>query len=225
MRWLAVYQAVEMVYRSLDSLLTFFRNETCAKGKGFYNKLIQHDFVGATYLLMDVLSIISKLCLVFQKKDLDVSMVEVHVDHCFAELQKLKEGKLGRSTYLDKLQSDITKDSQGKMMFKGNHPLKGNNNIDSIKVTFIDKIVENLNTRFPKEESNIVYAFGVLGLRPISLLSPSDLEEWGNSKLETLINHFGKEKEHNKFKTYFSREKLKLNWKLRLALEHTCDPM
>lgn len=69
-----------MVYGSLDSLLTFFRNETCAKGKGFYNKLIQHDFVGATCLLMDVLSIISKLCLVFQKKDLDVSMVEVHVD-------------------------------------------------------------------------------------------------------------------------------------------------
>lgn len=112
-----------MVYRSLDSLLTFFHNETCAKGKGFYNKLIQHDFVGATYLLMDVLPIISKLCLVFQKKDLDVSMVEVHVDHCFAELQKLKEGKLGRSTYLDKLKSDITKDSQGKTMFKGNQPL------------------------------------------------------------------------------------------------------
>lgn len=44
-RWLAVYEAVEMVYRSLDSLLTFFRNETCAKGKGFYNKLVQHDFV------------------------------------------------------------------------------------------------------------------------------------------------------------------------------------
>ena len=160
-RWLAVYQAVEMVYRSLDSLLTFFRNETFGKGKGFYNKLIQHDFVGATYLLMDVMSIISKLCLVFQK-DLDVSMVEVHVDRCFAELQKLKEGKLGRSTYLDKLKSDITKDSQGKMMFKGNYPLKGNNNIDSIK-KIIDKIVENLNTRFPKEESNIVYAFGVLG--------------------------------------------------------------
>ena len=170
------YQAVELVYRSLDSLLTFFHNETCAKEKGFYNKLIQHDFVGATYLLMDVLSIISKLCSVFQKKDLDVSMAEVHVDHCFAELQKLKEGKLGRSIYLDKLKSDITKDSQGKMMFKGNHPLKGNNNIDSIKVTFIDKIVENLNTRFPKEESNTVYPFGVLGLWPISL-SPSDLEE------------------------------------------------
>ena len=81
-------------------------------------------------------------------------------------------------------------------MFKGNHPLKGNKNIDSIEVTFIDKIIENLNTRFPQEESNIVYAFGVLGLRPISLLSPSDLEEWGNRKLETLINHFGKEKEH-----------------------------
>jgi len=195
-RWLAVYQAVETDYRSLNSVLTFFRCETSAKGKGYYNEVIQHDFVGATYLLMDVLSIISKLCLVFQKKDLDVSMVEVHVDHCFAELQKLKEGKLGRSTYLDQLKSDITKDSQGKMMFKGNHPLKGNNNIDLIKVNFIDKIVENLNTRFPKEESNIIYAFGVLGLRPVSLLSPNDLEEWGNSKLEMLINHFGKEKEH-----------------------------
>ena len=33
-RWLAVYQAVETVYRSLDSLLTFFHSETSAKGKG-----------------------------------------------------------------------------------------------------------------------------------------------------------------------------------------------
>lgn len=186
-----------MVYRSLDSLLTFFRSETSAKGKGHYNKLIQYNFVATTYLRMDVLSIISKLCLVFQKKDLDVSMVEVPVDHCYAELHKLKEGKLGRPTYLDQLKTDITKDSEGNMMFKGNHPLKGNNNnIDSIKVTFIDKIVENLNTRFPKEESNIIYAFGVLGLQPVSLLSPKDLEEWGKSKLEILINHFGKEKEH-----------------------------
>ncbi|KAK2555736.1 hypothetical protein P5673_022301, partial [Acropora cervicornis] len=47
-----------------------------------------------------------------------------------------------------------------------------------------------------QHQSNVVYAFGVLGLRPISLLPPSDLEEWGNSKLETLINHFGKEKAH-----------------------------
>ena len=146
---------------------------------------------------MDVLSIISKLCLVFQTKDLDVSMVEVHVDHCYVELHKLKEGKLGRPTYLDQLKTDITKDSEGNMMFKGNHPLKGNNNnIDSIKVTFIDKIVENLNTRFPKEESNIIYAFVVLGLQPVSLLSPKDLEECRKSKLEILINHFGKEKEH-----------------------------
>ena len=44
-----------MVYRSLDSVLTFFHGKTSAKGKGYYNKLIQHDFVGAIYLLMDVL--------------------------------------------------------------------------------------------------------------------------------------------------------------------------
>ena len=74
--------------------------------------------------------------------------------------------------YLDKLKGDITKDSQGKMTFKSNHPLKGNNNIDSIKVTFIDKIVENLNTRFPKGRKQYSLCFWGAGasanLPPIS---------------------------------------------------------
>ena len=55
------------VYKCLDSLITYFTTDKDAKSKGFSKKLIQHNFIGTTYLLMDVLPVISELCLIFQK--------------------------------------------------------------------------------------------------------------------------------------------------------------
>jgi len=39
---------------------------------------------------MDVLPVITELCLVLQKTDLDISMVEVCVDSCIRDLEKIK---------------------------------------------------------------------------------------------------------------------------------------
>ena len=92
-RWFSVYLAVQTVYKCLDSLITFFSTDTDAKAKGYGKKLIQQDFIASTYMLMDVLPIVSELCLVFQKSDLDVSMVKVSVDHCKMALVNLKSGQ------------------------------------------------------------------------------------------------------------------------------------
>lgn len=44
--------------------------------------------------------------------------------------------------------------------------------------------------RFPKD--NILSSFGILGLRPISFLSKTDLQEYGNKEINTLCDYYGK---------------------------------
>ena len=70
-----IYKAAETVYRSLDSLLSVFSSDKDPKVKGYSKKLGNSDYISTTYMLMDVLPIITELCLVFQKTDLDVSLV------------------------------------------------------------------------------------------------------------------------------------------------------
>ena len=81
-RWLSVYQAVEAVYKTIDPLLAYLHQRERAKdpkSKGLLKKMATTEFVYLTYLLMDVLSLVSKLCLTFQKQDLDVATAKVHI--------------------------------------------------------------------------------------------------------------------------------------------------
>ena len=73
-RWMSVFIAVQTIYTTLDSLITYFTQDKDAKGKGYQKKMTQHDFIATTYLLMDVLPVVSQLCLMFQKADIDVSL-------------------------------------------------------------------------------------------------------------------------------------------------------
>jgi len=55
----------------LTSLITFFATEDAkdATAKGYARKISERDFVDTVYMLMDVLPIISKLSLLFQRKN------------------------------------------------------------------------------------------------------------------------------------------------------------
>ena len=144
---------------------------------------------------MDILPIITELCLVFQKKDLDVSLVQVSVDQ---DLERYKTGEPAplHPTCLDQLKKHL-KTVNGRLMFKDNHIIaKGNRRIETLKVSFADKLVENLNDRFPEKDSNIMYAFGCLAMRPLSFLSKEELSVCGDEKINILTEHFGKDQEH-----------------------------
>ena len=193
-RWLSTYIAVSTVFRTLDSLLTFFTTDTDAKSKGYAKKLIQHDFIASTYLLMDVLPVISEMCLVFQKENLDISQGKVQVDHTKSALNKLKSDEAEYS-YLKQLSDEHLTLEQGKVVFKNNHIVQGKRNIETIKVKFIDQILQKLDERFPDDDSNVIYAFSILAMRPLSFVSKADLGTWGNEKLEVLLKQYGEKKE------------------------------
>lgn len=80
-RWLSVYQAVEAVYRTIDPLITYLHQREMAKdpkSKGLLKKMATTEFVFITYLLMDTLALVSKLCLTFQEQNLDVAAAKVN---------------------------------------------------------------------------------------------------------------------------------------------------
>lgn len=198
-RWMSIYKAVETVYRCLDSLISVFSTDKDAKAKGYAKKIGNSDFISTTYMLMDVLPIIIELCLVFQKKDLDVSLVQVSVEQCLKDLESYKTGDPVplHPTYIDQLQEHL-KTVNGRLMFKDNHIVsKGSRNVQNLKASFVDKLIENLKERFPEKDSNIMYALGCLAMRPLSFLSKEQLNVWGDEKIHLLTEHFGKEKEHS----------------------------
>ena len=92
---------------------------------------------------------------------------------------------------MEQIQNEHLTVDSGKVYLKGTHLEQGKRNIDSIKQKIIDAILRKLDERFPANESNVMFAFGVLGLRPISFLSHKDLIDWGNDQIEILISHFG----------------------------------
>ena len=109
-RWLSFFQALESVYRTIDSLITFFesRKEKDPKAAGLSKKIGQELFISIAYSMMDWLQPIMKLSLFFQQKDIDISVVKVNVQTCISDLEKLRDNvnDLEQPRYLDMLADD-----------------------------------------------------------------------------------------------------------------------
>ena len=79
-RWLSCYEAVEAVYRTLDPLISYFHQRKASKdpkAKGLLKAMASTQFIYITYLLMDVLPIVCRLCLQLQAENLDVAKAKV----------------------------------------------------------------------------------------------------------------------------------------------------
>ena len=79
-RWLSCYEAMEAVYRTLDPLISYFHQRKASKdpkAMGLLKAMASTQFIYLTYLLMDVLPIVSRLCLQLQAQDLHVAKAKV----------------------------------------------------------------------------------------------------------------------------------------------------
>ena len=79
-RWLSFYDGLETIFRTLDPLISYFTNREAKKdpkAKGLLSQMATTQFIYITYLMMDVLPIVMRLCLIFQKDDLDVARAKV----------------------------------------------------------------------------------------------------------------------------------------------------
>ncbi|KAL5022803.1 hypothetical protein ScPMuIL_001958 [Solemya velum] len=191
-RWLSCFQAVEAVYRTLDPLIVYFHQRNAAKdpkAKGLMKVMASTQFVYITYLLMDVLPIVSRLCLQLQAQDLDVAKAKVSLDQCLSDLDAYREDRQLFPTHIEHFDTDVVLKEE-KYEFKGHLLASTSTNLTALKSQFLNKLVANINKRFPHR--SIINNFFILAMRTIHMVS--DPENFGNDELEELLKHFGEEK-------------------------------
>ena len=169
-RWLSFYKALETLYLTWDSLVTFFEQEVANKQdkdgkiKGYIKKLTEYDFAARIHMMMDVMPNIMELTLVFQKRDLDCSIIAPAVQACITELTKYRNDELSprRKTFLQKFvedtgsQGETEQSEQSRELRFKSHKLvtRGGRtpreSFQTIMHNFLDAVLDNLNTRFPQ---------------------------------------------------------------------------
>ncbi|XP_076441540.1 uncharacterized protein LOC143280686 [Babylonia areolata] len=117
--------------------------------------------------------------------------MQVKIDSCIDRLMGLKSG----GQHMQQFKEQLVHGDDGKTRFEGcDIAACPESDVQSAVNKFIDSLINNIKMRFP--DSELLVAFGVLGMRPITFISASDLDEWGNSKLQVLLDHFAKPKTH-----------------------------
>nr|KAG5712589.1 hypothetical protein BaRGS_011563 [Batillaria attramentaria] len=207
-------EALETVYRILEPLITYLDDQakqTDPKAAGLRSKIATEKFVSMTYILMDVIPIIGKLNLFFQKENVDVALIQVKVDHCISDLEKLLEED---GFHQQKLNKDLDTDAHIYNGANGQYPVTGcpADQITSTKTQFIQQLIQNIQSRF-QEDCDLLAAFGVLGMRPLSVLSKAELKTWGNKDIQRLTDHFGEEQVHE-----YMEDKVKMQAKSKPIL-------
>lgn len=64
--------------------------------------------------------------------------------------------------------------------------------VQKVKADFVQALESNLQKRFPKESMNVVSAFEVFALRSLSFVPSEEIDDYGNDKLDILIEHYEK---------------------------------
>ena len=175
--------------------------------------MTKFEFIATLHMMIDVMPCVMEPCLIFQKRDLDLTVIDPALRACKSELEKHLSGEINnlKDTEYQKF-IQILEAENG--IFKGHkitYSDRAKQRFNSIKSQFIEKLIENLNKRFPESDENIVSCFTCLGFRPISFLSKDELESWGNSKLKVSVDHYGDEE---KSPAYIDQDRSHHEWTL-----------
>ncbi|XP_077869655.1 zinc finger protein 862-like [Saccoglossus kowalevskii] len=147
-RWFAFYDALQTVYCSWNALVTFFDAQNKSKDPkavGLYDKLTQYKFVAVTHILMDIISIVTRLNLVFQKDEIDIAAVKPCVRATIEQLKQYKEGNV-KGFYTTKFQDEVKVSDDGSLQTSlMGHNLKNRSKqigvVNNVKNEFINNYI------------------------------------------------------------------------------------
>ena len=194
-RWLSFEGAVDAIVASLDPLFTVLIEDSSSDptARGILKFMANFIFLATTYLLADILPVLARLSKRFQRSQVDFTTVTdgVHVTTATLCAFKLAPGpKLVK--FLN--EAPATPSSSQSFYYKGHSISDSQKQRDDFvknRDQLIDKLVENLNSRFP--DGGIISSFSILD--PQSLPAPAELPSYGNNEIETLSLHYGNPKQ------------------------------
>lgn len=212
-RWFAFYSALEAVFHTWGSLVTYFeqekQSESGGAAKGIHSQLTQFEFVAVTYLLMDIMPILTKLSLSFQKKNIDIAVVQPLIQSTISQLEYLTEND---GPYMTMLNSAVT---ENHLEIK-NHIISMTKNkathFKSIRAEFIQQVISQLHRRFPEHDTSVIRALAILGMKGITFVEKDKLLTHGKEEIQILCEKYGQQ--GSQCVPYVDEAKVKMEWEI-----------
>ncbi|XP_073329080.1 uncharacterized protein C17orf113-like [Pagrus major] len=191
-RWLSLHKAVESMKSNWPALVMELNEEAVggsAQAQGILGQIQQYSFIALTHTLSDVLPVMTKLNMVFQKEDVNLATIRPMVNASVAALTQLRdapgpeeerfEAECVHNMYTDVQMTHAS--DRAVQVFK------------KTRADYIKHLIDALHNRFPQNSLDLLNCFDVL-LNPSRYPQrTSELSEYAEPAIETIIGHFGRE--------------------------------
>ena len=188
-RWLSVESAVKMIFGHFDAIVLALEDDKDKTGKaaGLWKFFTTSVCLLVTALLIDVLTCIGILSLTFQKDSVNLSSIRHNVDSAISTFRTMRNGSETVNTVLQELGNNDGSEVKYKDI-----TIKHNQNLtrqfESVRGSFLDKLIDNLETRFPENELYILECFDKV-FNP-KRYPDNNLLAYGRDQLNTLCDHY-----------------------------------
>ena len=214
-RWLSFEGAVDAIVASIDPLIAVLVEDSTSDptARGILKFVTTFSFLATTYLLADILPVIARLSKRFQRSQVDFTTVTDGVSIAVATLSAFKNTP---GPKLAKFLSEVpSPPPTSQSFYYQGHCIsdskKQRDDFVSDRNKLIDKIIDNLKSRFP--DGGIISSFSILD--PQNLPSPADLPSYGSCEIDTLCVHYGDSKKTDngiELKPLVDGQELKEEW-------------
>jgi len=164
-RWLWVESAVKMIFEHFDAIIMTleYDKDKTGKASGIWKFMAISIFVLVTALLLDVLTCIGILSITFQKESVNLSAIRHNVDSAVSTMRTFRNGSPTVDSVLQELDLEAANDT--RVTYKSVkilHNQNLTNKLNAVRRDFKDTLRDNLTTRFPHEELELLECFDIV---------------------------------------------------------------
>ena len=186
-RWLSFTRALESVFINWHTLVLSLEQEGVLgnqAAEGIRRQMQKYSFVASMHMLKDILPIMDRLNKCFQEELINLSIIKPRVkstrqaldDHLRAagEVEQTFQQQQNRGRFRE---LDLT--------YCGDVNVRAYQNM---RTDFIQKLINNIDARFPPQALDILSAFGVIF--DVQMYPAQNLRQFGTDALEIVIQKF-----------------------------------
>ena len=199
-RWLSLDRSVEGVYLDFVPLTQTLQHfsEADAVAAGLLSKMRTPKFIGAIYVLNQVLPVLTTLSKTFQKETINFARITPAIKATQSALDRIVEAQ----TVITQMQADLAED--GRLFLCGVNPTPYQyREVTNLLIKYVQSLKQNIDNRF-QAALPVVSSFSVFD--PLAVPPPEDasFRGYGSSEVEVLGVHY--------YATQTDKEKLQAEW-------------
>lgn len=201
-RWLSFQAAVDAIVSDYESVLqTLSQMDDDATACGLLKKMRSFQFLGALYILKDILPILAQLSKYFQKDVISFSAINPAVKMTKDKIKEIQETE----EPLEKLKVDA--DSFTNMCGDIKWNVRDSEYLHKLLTNYTNALIENIDARF-NDSMKLLSAFQILDPTLVPLPDDIGFKEYGKQAILVIAKHFYPKEGKDEVET----DKLKIEW-------------